>query len=71
MGPDETASTAEIIRSLNAGGMTIIVIEHDMNFIRNLNSCTSVLHLGSLFTQGSYQEIENNEDVRNIYLGKG
>lgn len=71
MGPDETASTAEIIRSLNAGGMTIIVIEHDMDFIRSLNSHTSVLHFGSLFTQGSYHEIEENEDVRNIYLGKG
>jgi len=71
MGPDETASTAEIIRSLNAGGMTIIVIEHDMDFIRSLNSRTSVLHFGSLFTQGSYHEIEENEGVRNIYLGKG
>ena len=71
MGPDETASTAEIIRSLNAGGMTIIVIEHDMDFIRSLDSRTSVLHFGSLFTQGSYHEIEENEDVRNIYLGKG
>ena len=71
MGPDETASTAEIIRSLNTGGMTIIVIEHDMDFIRSLDSRTSVLHFGSLFTQGSYHEIEENEDVRNIYLGKG
>ena len=71
MGPDETASTAEIIRSLNTGGMTIIVIEHDMDFIRSLDSRTSVLHFGSLFTQGSYHEIEKNEDVRNIYLGKG
>jgi len=70
MGPEETASTAEIIKALNTEGVTIIVIEHDMEFIRSLASRTSVLHLGTLFTQGSYEEIEQNEDVRNIYLGR-
>lgn len=70
MGPEETASTAGIIKALNAEGMTIIVIEHDMEFIRSLNSRTSVLHLGALFAQGSYEDIERNEDVHKIYLGK-
>jgi len=70
MGLEETASTSEIIKALNGEGMTIIVIEHDMEFIRSLRSRTSVLHLGALLTQGRYEEIEHNEDVRNIYLGK-
>ncbi|WP_347312042.1 ABC transporter ATP-binding protein [Defluviimonas sp. SAOS-178_SWC] len=70
MGREETHSTTEIIKSLNADGMTIIVIEHDMEFIRNLGSRTSVLHLGALFAQGRYEEIETNDDVRKIYLGK-
>lgn len=70
MGPEETALTAEILRALNAEGMTVIVIEHDMAFIRSLHSRTSVLHLGALFMQGSFDEIERNEDVLRIYLGK-
>jgi branched-chain amino acid transport system ATP-binding protein len=70
MGPDETASTAKILNELNADGMTVIVIEHDMEFIRSLHSRTSVLHLGTLFAQGSFEEIEQNEDVLSIYLGK-
>jgi branched-chain amino acid transport system ATP-binding protein len=70
MGSDETRRTADIIKSLSAEGMTVIVIEHDMEFIRSLNARTSVLHLGRLFMQGSYAEIEKNRDVRKIYLGK-
>lgn len=70
MGPDETASTAEILRALNDEGMTVIVIEHDMEFIRSLHSRTSVLHFGALFAQGGFEEIEKNEDVLRIYLGK-
>lgn len=70
MGPEETAWTADILRALNADGITVIVIEHDMGFIRSLHSRTSVLHLGALFAQGSFDEIERNEEVLDIYLGK-
>lgn len=70
MGSDEARRTADIIKSLSAEGMTVIVIEHDMEFIRSLSARTSVLHLGRLFMQGSYAEIEINRDVRKIYLGK-
>ena len=70
LGPEETASTAAIIKALNAEGMTIIVIEHDMEFIRSLGSRTSVMHLGALFAQGTFEEIEDNPEVRRIYLGK-
>ena len=66
---EETAETANIIRNLRDQGITVIVIEHDMEFVRNLNSVTSVLHLGRLFAQDSFAAIEANEDVRRIYLG--
>jgi len=69
MSPDETSETVKIVKDLNADGMTIVVIEHDMAFIRNLDSRTSVLHYGKLFAQGSFGEIERNEDVHRIYLG--
>lgn len=69
MSVEETSKTAEIIRELNAQGVTIIVIEHDMAFIRDLNARTSVLHYGRLFAQGTFEEMASNEDVRRIYLG--
>jgi ABC-type branched-subunit amino acid transport system ATPase component len=69
MSVEETAETTRIVYSLRAHGVTVIVIEHDMEFVRNLAAVTSVLHLGRLFAQGSFAEIEANEDVRRIYLG--
>lgn len=69
MSDDETRETANIIRRLSASGMTILAIEHDMTFIRDLNTRTTVLHYGRLFAQGTFSEIETNEDVHRIYLG--
>ncbi|MCE2483256.1 MAG: ABC transporter ATP-binding protein [Alphaproteobacteria bacterium] len=69
MSDDETRETAEIIRRLSATGMTILVIEHDMAFIRDLDTRTTVLHYGRLFAQGTFSEIEANDDVHQIYLG--
>lgn len=48
---EETARTAELIKSL-AGDHTVVVIEHDMEFIRDLGAPVTVLHQGQLLTQG-------------------
>ncbi len=69
MGPEETLATVDIIRSANASGMTILVVEHDMEFVRKLRSQVSVLHYGRTFAEGTLAEIEANVDVRQIYLG--
>ena len=69
MSVEESNKTADIIRQLNTQGVTVVVIEHDMGFIRNLDTRTSVLHYGKLFAQGSFAEIATNQDVRRIYLG--
>ena len=69
MSDDETRETADIIRRLSASGMTILVIEHDMAFVRDLDARTTVLHYGRLFAQGSFSDIEANDDVHRIYLG--
>ena len=69
MSDDETRETANIIRRLSASGMTILAIEHDMTFIRDLSTRTTVLHYGRLFAQGAFSQIETNEDVHRIYLG--
>lgn len=70
MSPEEGEKTAEIIKDLNRHGVTVILIEHDMEFVRSLNARTSVFHLGRLFAQGSFREIEENDAVHQIYLGK-
>lgn len=70
MSPEEGEKTATIIRELNQHGVTVVLIEHDMEFVRSLNARTSVFHLGRLFAQGSFHEIEANDAVHQIYLGK-
>jgi ABC-type uncharacterized transport system ATPase subunit len=69
MGPEETQATVAIIRAANAEGVTTLVVEHDMEFVRQLNSHVTVLHYGKTFADGSLAEIEANADVRQIYLG--
>lgn len=66
---DETRLVEDIIHDVSQRGVTVVVIEHDMDFIRNLNGRVSVLHYGKLFAQGSFDEIADNDDVRRIYLG--
>lgn len=66
---EESEQTAAIIRDVNARGVTVVVIEHDMTFIESLKARTSVLHYGKLFAEGTFEEISQNEDVRRIYLG--
>jgi ABC-type uncharacterized transport system ATPase subunit len=70
MSPEETVKTGELVKKLNASGMTIIVIEHDMAFVRQIAKRVTVLHFGQVFDEGSLDEIVSNEDVVRIYLGK-
>ncbi len=70
MSPEETKATAGMIHELVRGGMTVIVIDHDMEFVRMLNCNLTVLHLGRFFAEGTLAEIQANPDVRAIYLGK-
>lgn len=70
MSPEETFKTGELVKRLNAEGMTIVVIEHDMTFVRQIARQVTVLHLGQVFMQGTLDEVVNNEDVVRIYLGK-
>ncbi len=69
MGPEETRATGALVSSVNAEGVTIVVVEHDMAFVRQLGAPVTVLHYGRVFAEGSLAEIERNEEVRNIYLG--
>ncbi len=69
MSPDETHATGEMIKALNAGGMTVLAIEHDMAFVRQVARKVTVLHFGRIFAQGSMDDIVADERVAEIYLG--
>lgn len=69
MSPEETYATGELIQNLNREGTTIVAIEHDMDFVRQIAHKVTVLHYGKIFCEGSIDEIEANEDVVKIYLG--
>jgi urea transport system ATP-binding protein len=69
MTDEETARTGELLLSL-AGKHTIIVIEHDMVFVRQLASKVTVLHQGSILCEGSLDQVQNDERVIEVYLGR-
>ena len=71
MSPEETRATGEMVRALNAEGVTVLAVEHDMSFVRQVASRVTVLHMGRIFAQGSIAEIEADERVAAIYLGQG
>jgi urea transport system ATP-binding protein len=49
---------------------TIIVVEHDMDFVRALESPVTVLHQGKVLAQGNMNEIQNDPKVVEVYLGE-
>ena len=65
----ETELTAELLLELK-GRHTLIVIEHDMDFVRRLNSRVTVLNEGQLLAQGSLDEVQKHPDVIEAYLGR-
>ncbi len=69
MGPEETAAIAALVRRVNEQGVSVMVVEHDMAFVKQLEAPITVLHFGRVFAEGSFQEIESHKEVRQIYLG--
>ncbi len=65
----ETEATAELVRSL-AGKHTVVVVEHDMEFVRSLASRVTVLHEGSVLADGSIDFVQNHQAVIDVYLGR-
>jgi len=66
---EETNKTAELIKSL-AGEHTVVVIEHDMEFIRDLGAPVTVLHQGQKLTEGTLDEVKADPKVIEVYLGQ-
>lgn len=70
MGPNETQATADLIASLQAElGLTVLLIEHDMNIVLSMSDRITVLNNGAVIATGSPDEIRGNDAVQDAYLG--
>ena len=65
----ETEKTANMLRDI-AQTRSVVVVEHDMTFIRALNVRVTVLHEGAVLAEGSVDTVQNNQRVIDVYLGR-
>ena len=70
MATEETLKTASVLKKLNSTGLTTVVVEHDMAFVKDVAQTVTVLHQGRIFAEGSVATITAHDDVRKIYLGR-
>jgi urea transport system ATP-binding protein len=69
MTDEETARTAELFLELK-GQHSLMVVEHDMSFIKSISEIVTVLHEGSVLAQGPLEQVQNDERVIEVYLGR-
>jgi urea transport system ATP-binding protein len=69
MTDQETADTADLLREI-ARDRSVVVVEHDMTFVRDLDVKVTVLHEGSVLAEGSLDAVSANERVVEVYLGR-
>ncbi len=72
MTDEETHRTGELLLSL-AGKHSLVVVEHDMTFVKQIarDSDVTVLHQGTVLFEGKFDEVQANQKVREVYLGRG
>lgn len=69
MSDEETIKTGELLLSLE-GKHTLVVIEHDMEFIRQIARRVTVLHQGSVLKEGTFESVKSDPKVIEVYLGR-
>ncbi|MGW3550158.1 urea ABC transporter ATP-binding protein UrtD [Streptomyces griseoincarnatus] len=69
MSHDEREATGELLRRIS-GDRTVVVIEHDMDFMRSFARSVSVLHAGTVLSEGSVTEVQADARVQEVYLGR-
>ena len=69
MTTEERQQTVKILKNLSLK-KSIIVVEHDMEFIKDLECNVTVLHDGSILSEGTINEVSNDENVIEVYLGR-
>jgi urea transport system ATP-binding protein len=65
----ETHLTAELLKEINRTH-TVMVVEHDMTFVRELGVKVTCLHEGSVLAEGTIDQVSSNERVIEVYLGR-
>jgi urea transport system ATP-binding protein len=65
----ETHQTAELLKEINRD-RTVVVVEHDMTFVRELGVKVTVLHEGTVLAEGTIDQVSENERVIEVYLGR-
>lgn len=70
MGRAETERTGELLKKISED-CTIVVVEHDMEFVRDYASKVTVLHEGAVLDEGSIYDVQSNQKVIDVYLGRG
>jgi len=65
----ETEATGELLREISRSH-SLVVVEHDMEFVRGLGSKVTVLHEGSVLAEGSLEQVQNDQRVIEVYLGR-
>ena len=68
MTPAEMERTAELLRSL-AGAHSVVVVEHDMGFVRSIADQVTVLHQGRVLAEGKLDDLQADPRVIEVYLG--
>jgi urea transport system ATP-binding protein len=70
MSDEETAQTAALVKSLRSPGRSIVVVEHDMDFVEQVADTVTVLHEGSTLFQGSMAAARADRRVIEVYIGR-
>ncbi|MCK4783087.1 MAG: ABC transporter ATP-binding protein [Desulfobacteraceae bacterium] len=68
----ETRATIDLIKKISTDfHISILVIEHDISFVREIESQVTVMYKGQIINEGTFEEIQKDKTVREIYLGRG
>ncbi|TYZ26846.1 urea ABC transporter ATP-binding protein UrtD [Selenomonas caprae] len=70
MGQAETEKTARILEDIK-DRCSVAVVEHDMDFVHSIADCVTVMHEGAVLTEGTSEEVLQDERVKEVYLGRG
>lgn len=70
MGKPETFKTGEILKKIKEQ-CTVIVVEHDMDFVKQISDRVTVLHEGKVLVEGDCDSVLSNKTVQEVYLGRG
>ena len=68
--PSDSDRLMQHLQGLVDAGNTVVVVEHDMEFVKSLESKVTVLHEGSVLAEGSLEMVQNDQTVVEVYLGR-